>query len=128
MAAALQPMSSANPRRVLVVEDNLDTVHSLRMLLQDMGHEVSYAINGYAAIDVARSFRPEFVFLDIGLPGMDGFEVCKRLKREPGLEAARIIAITGYGHEDFRMRSAEAGCEVHLVKPVDPRFLYSLLG
>ena len=126
--SALSSQYSPTPRRVLVVEDNLDTVHTLRMLLQDMGHEVSYAINGYAALDVARHFRPDFVFLDLGLPGMDGFEVCKRLKREPGLEAARVIAITGYGHEDYRTRSQQAGCEVHLVKPLDPRFLYSLLG
>ena len=126
--AAAQSLHSVNPRRVLVVEDNLDTVHSLRMLLQDMGHEVNYAINGYAAIDVARSFRPEFVFLDIGLPGMDGFEVCKRLKREPGLEGARVIAITGYGLEGDRRQSREAGFDHHFTKPVDPQKLLGLLA
>ncbi|HEX5477627.1 MAG TPA: response regulator, partial [Burkholderiales bacterium] len=67
-------------KRVLVVEDNLDSVHSLVLLLRDMGHRVEYAINGYAALDVARKFRPEIVFMDLGLPGLDGFEVCGRLK------------------------------------------------
>jgi two-component system CheB/CheR fusion protein len=113
---------------VLVVEDNLDTVHTLSMLLREMGHEVKFAINGYAGVDIARSFRPEFVFLDLGLPGMDGFEVCKRLKAEPGMEKTRIIAITGYAQDEYRKRSQEAGCEIHLVKPLDPRFLDSLLG
>jgi two-component system CheB/CheR fusion protein len=126
--AARQNSYSTNPRRVLVVEDNLDTVHTLSMLLREMGHEVKFAINGYAGVDIARSFRPEFVFLDLGLPGMDGFEVCKRLKAEPGMEKTRIIAITGYAQDEYRKRSQEAGCEIHLVKPLDPRFLDSLLG
>jgi CheY-like chemotaxis protein len=115
-------------RRILVVEDNLDSVHSLVLLLRDMGHEVEYAINGYAALDIARRFRPEFVFLDLGLPGLDGFEVCERLKHEPGFESTRFIAITGYAQDEHRTRSAAAGCEQHIVKPVSPRFLYSLLG
>jgi len=115
-------------RRVLVVEDNLDTVHSLVLLLRDMGHRVEYAINGYAALDIARRFLPEFVFLDLGLPGLDGFEVVERLKREPGFEATRFIAVTGYGQDEYRVRSQAAGCEQHIVKPVSPRFLYSLLG
>jgi two-component system CheB/CheR fusion protein len=115
-------------RRILVVEDNLDTVHSLTFLLRDMGHQVEYAINGYAALDIARRLRPEFVFMDLGLPGMDGFEVCRRIKREAGLDSARVIAITGYAQDDYRKRSQEAGCEMHLIKPVSPKFLISLLG
>jgi CheY-like chemotaxis protein len=116
------------PRRILVVEDNLDSVHSLTLLLRDMGHTVEYAINGYAALDVARRLRPEIVFLDLGLPGMDGFEVCRRLKTEAGLEAVRVIAVTGYGQEEYRRQSQAAGFELHLVKPVSPQFLVSLLG
>lgn len=115
-------------RRILVVEDNLDSVHSLTLLLRDMGHRVEYAINGYAALSVARSFRPELVFLDLGLPGLDGFDVCRTLKADPCLKDARVIALTGYSHDDYRRRSAEAGCELHLVKPVSPKFLVSLLG
>jgi DNA-binding response OmpR family regulator len=68
--------------RILVVEDNLDSVHSLAMLLRDMGHEVEYAINGYAALSVAQVFKPEVVFLDLGLPGLDGFEVCRAMKAD----------------------------------------------
>jgi CheY-like chemotaxis protein len=114
--------------RILVVEDNLDSVHSLTLLLRDMGHTVEYAINGYAALDIARRLRPEIVFLDLGLPGMDGFEVCRRMKKESGLEVVRIIAITGYGQDEYRAQSQAAGCELHLVKPVSPQFLVSLLG
>ena len=120
--------SSSAPRRILVVEDNLDAVHSLVLLLRDLGHQVEYAINGYAALDLARRFRPDFVLLDLGLPGLDGFEVCSRLKCEPGLESTRFIAVTGYAQDEHRMRSIAAGCEHHIVKPVSPKFLYSLLG
>lgn len=120
------PAARAAGRRVLLVEDNLDMVHSMAMLLRDMGHTVEYAINGWAALELARRFRPEFVLLDLGLPGMDGFELCRRLKREPDLAAARCIAVTGYGQEDYRRRSKEAGCELHLLKPVDPKVLRSL--
>jgi CheY-like chemotaxis protein len=121
-------MSHSGPRRILVVEDNLDSVHSLTLLLRDMGHQVEYAINGYAALDTARRQRPEIVFLDLGLPGMDGFEVCTRIKHEPGLESTRVIAVTGYSADEHRVRSRAAGCELHLIKPVSPQFLVSLLG
>lgn len=121
------PDRRAAGRRVLLVEDNLDMVHSTAMLLRDMGHSVEYAINGWAALELARRFHPEFVLLDLGLPGMDGFELCRRLKREPGLETVRCVAVTGYGQEDYRRRSREAGCELHLLKPVDPRVLRNLL-
>ena len=93
-----------------------------------MGHVVEYAINGHAALNVARRFRPEFIFLDLGLPGMDGFELCRRLKLQVGWETARIIAVTAYAQDEYRQRSQEAGCELHLVKPVDPKFLNGLLG
>lgn len=114
-------------RRVLVVEDNLDTVRSLVMLLREMGHPVEFAINGYAAIDAARAFRPDVVFLDLGLPGMDGFELCRLLKKEPSLQRVRVIALTAYGHEPYRDRALEVGCELHVVKPITPARLASLL-
>lgn len=115
-------------RRILVVEDNLDSVHSLTVLLQDMGHRVEYAINGYAALTIARRLRPEIVFLDIGLPGLDGFQVCKAMKEDPDLRAARVFAITAFSQDEHRRRALEAGIELHLVKPVSPKFLMSLLG
>jgi CheY-like chemotaxis protein len=118
---------AAIPRRVLVVEDNPDTVRSTVVLLRDMGHHVDYAMHGYSAIDVALRFRPDFVFLDLGLPGINGFEVCSRMKKQPGLEHVRIIAITGYGQDEYRVRAKAAGCEMVLLKPVSPRVLEELL-
>lgn len=115
------------PKRVLIVEDNLDSVHSLVLLLQEMGHHVDYAINGYAALALAKRMRPHFVLLDLGLPGLDGFDVCRHLKGDPGTKAARVIAITGYRQEEYRTKAKAAGCELHLVKPVDPRVLEQLL-
>jgi CheY-like chemotaxis protein len=113
---------------VLIVEDNIDSGRSLAFYLRDVGHHVEHAINGYAAIAIARKLRPEVVFLDLGLPGMDGFDVAKELKREPGLENVRIIVVTGYAQEEFRERARKAGCEIHLIKPVDPKDLARLLS
>ena len=115
------------PRRILVVEDNLDNVHSLVYLLRDLGHDVEYAINGYAALAAAKQFNPEFVLLDLGLPGMDGYELCRRFKREPALGGVHVIAITAYGDAESRRRSADAGCEAHFVKPVNLQALGDLL-
>ena len=117
------PMKKAGSRRVLVVEDNLDTVHTLVTLLRQDGHEVDFAINGYAALEVAERFRPEVVLLDLGLPGMDGFDVCARLKSEPAFTGIRIIAVTAYAHDEHRVRSRAAGCDLHIAKPYDPRQL-----
>jgi CheY-like chemotaxis protein len=115
-------------RRVLIVDDNVDSANSIAMLLSHAGHEVHVAHDGLGALAMARQVRPEFVFLDLGLPGLDGFEVARALRREPGLEALRIIAVTGYGQESDREKAREAGIDQHLVKPADPAFLESLLG
>jgi CheY-like chemotaxis protein len=132
MNYAKQPVreleKARRPRRVLVVEDNLDTVHSLVFLLRDIGHHVDYAINGWAALDIATRTRPEFVLLDLGLPGMDGWEVCRSLKADPKLKSIRVIAITGYADRTSRERSLGAGCEMHLVKPVSPADIEMLLA
>jgi CheY-like chemotaxis protein len=116
-----------NSHRVLVVDDDLDTAQTLAVALREMGHQVRFAIDGYAALEVARETQPEFVFLDLAMPGIDGYEVTRRLKREPGLEAVRIFAMTGYGREHDRRRSREAGCDEHLTKPLDLSFVSSLL-
>ena len=116
------------PRRVLVVDDNRDTAESIAELLRISGHDVHVAYDGLSAIATALSIRPEFVFLDIGLPGLDGYAVARRLRSEPGLESTRIIAVTGYGTEADRQKGMEAGFDQHLLKPVDPAFLASLLG
>lgn len=115
-------------RRVLVVEDHLESAQSLVRLLRDLGHHVDYAINGYDALELAARMRPEFIFLDLGLPGLDGFEVCSRIKSDPALRDPRIIAITGYTHQADRARSKAAGCELHLTKPVNPSILVQLLA
>lgn len=115
------------PKRVLIVEDNLDSVHTLAWLVRDMGHHVEYAINGYVGLDLARRFRPDIVLLDLGLPGLDGFEVCSRLKHEAGMERLRVIVITGYASDEHRVRALAAGCELHLVKPVRGDVLFDLL-
>jgi|SRR5690349_16198992 len=117
----------ARNRKILVVEDNADQLHSLMILLRLMGHEVDFATTGQSAIERARRLRPDVVLLDIGLPGMDGFEVARQLHAEHG-RGLRIIAVTAYGTERDRRESREAGCELHLVKPADPRFIESLLG
>jgi CheY-like chemotaxis protein len=119
--------SKTSRRRVLVVEDNPDQARTLSMLVDLMGHEVRCAETGYAALETARSLRPEVVLLDLGLPGLDGFEVARRLRQEHGT-AVRIIAVTAYASDTDRQESRDAGCELHLVKPADPKFIESLLG
>ena len=114
--------------RVLIVDDNEDAAHSLALLLRlSGGHEVRVAHDGQAALAAAREFRPAAVLLDIGLPkGMDGHEVARRLRGEAATGAAFLIAVTGYGQEDDRRRSREAGFDAHLVKPVAPDALQEL--
>jgi CheY-like chemotaxis protein len=110
------------------VDDNVDAAVAVAELLRLAGHEVRIAHDGTHAIQSARAFRPEFIFLDLGLPGLDGYEVAKTLKREPGLERTRIIALTGAGQAESRERALEAGCDQYIIKPVEPAFLDSLLG
>jgi CheY-like chemotaxis protein len=114
-------------KRVLVVDDSLDMIHSMAHVLRDMGHEVEFAINGYAALEAARRFRPEVVLLDIRLPDTSGWEVARRLKGEAAERPVRVIAITGHTREGDRLRSLQAGCEEHLLKPIDWKRLEKLL-
>ena len=106
-------------QRVLIVDDNVDSAESLAVLLRQSGHEVRTTHDGPSALDLTSSYRPEVVLLDIGLPGMDGYEVARRLKQQPGMQAVSLAAVTGYGQEEDRRRSREAGFDYHLVKPVD---------
>ena len=119
-----------NPKagaKILVVDDNQATATALADLLQLSGFEVRAAHDGFAAIDAVRKQSPEIVLLDIGLPGMDGYQVVQKLRTEEGLVDARIIAITGYGEDQARKRSREAGFDHHLVKPVDYDTLLGLI-
>jgi CheY-like chemotaxis protein len=115
------------PSCVLVVEDNQDAAESLALLVRLWGHEVQVARDGPSALEKARSFRPEVVLCDLGLPGMDGYEVGRRLRQEVGPGRLMLVAVTGYGHDEDRRRSQEAGFDHHLTKPVDPDALCRLL-
>ncbi len=119
---------SGTLRRVLVVDDNTDAANTIADLLKASGHTVEIAYDGPSAIQQALRLQPEFVFLDLGLPGVDGFVVAARLRLEPSLRGARIIAVTAYAGDDMRQKATEAGFDDYLVKPVEPRFIESLLG
>ncbi|MES1243536.1 MAG: ATP-binding protein [Acidobacteriota bacterium] len=114
--------------RVLVVEDNVDAAESLAALLRLWGHEVRVVHDGLDAIEAARRQHPEVVLLDIGLPGLDGYQVAKRLREDAELDGALLVAMTGYGQPDDRRRSREAGIHHHFVKPVEPFVLRTLLA
>lgn len=128
-AAAEAGAGPAAGCRVLVVDDDAAVADSMSVLLELEGHAVRTAASGEAALAAARDFRPHLVLLDIGLRGMDGYEVARRLRAGEGGDAAlRLVAVTGYGHEDARARSREAGFDAHLVKPVHPEALVELLA
>jgi CheY-like chemotaxis protein len=118
----------SRPLRVLVVEDVADAAETLAEMLQLWGHTVATAPDGPGALLLAQEFRPDVVLLDIGLPGMDGYDVAQLLRRSRAADGARLIALTGYGQEQDRERSREAGMDGHLVKPVDPAELQRALA
>ena len=111
---------TAPHRKILVVEDNADAAATLRDFLELSGHEVELAASGRDGVQAARAFHPEVVLCDLGLPGMDGFQVAAELRRDPSTSSATLIAVTGYGGAEDRRRSKEAGFDLHLTKPVDP--------
>jgi len=114
--------------KVLVVDDHLDTAHTLAILLRDMGHEVEFAINGHAAIEIAQRFRPHIVILDLLLPDIDGCEVARKLRQNESVWNTRILAITGSGSDELQERARRAGCNDYLLKPIDAKLIDSLIG
>ena len=112
---------------MLVVDDNVDAARSLEMMLGLMGHDVRTSHDGPEALAQARAFRPELVLLDIGLPSMSGYDVCRALRAEPWGDEAVLVALTGWGQEEDRRRSDEAGFDDHVVKPVSAERLADLL-
>jgi signal transduction histidine kinase len=129
--AALEPFKAPGAKRsanrILVVDDNVDLSRALTTLLSRFGYEAQAVNDGQTAIEAARALRPEVVLLDLGLPGIDGYEVARRLRREEGVQDATIIAITGYGQEDGGRYSREEGFNHHLIKPVQIEALVELL-
>ena len=121
-------VAAQSPKRILIVDDNVDAAVTLGHLLRSLGHETEMVHDGASALRAAEEFRPEIVLLDIGLPdGMDGYEVARRLREIRREDSFRIIAITGWGQEADRQRAREAGFDLHLVKPVDPKELAATL-
>ena len=116
------------PRRlkVLVVDDNHDAAESLSMLLQLKGHEVRMAYDGENAVQLAADFRPHTVLLDLGMPKMNGYDACRRIRDHEWGAQMTLIAVTGWGQEEDRRKSTDAGFDGHLVKPVDPEALDEL--
>jgi CheY-like chemotaxis protein len=123
----LLPTPKPRSLRLLIVEDHADTSASLQLLLGLYGFEVQSAPDGPTALEMAGEFHPEVVLLDIGLPGMNGYEVARRLRAECPSQPPFLVAITGYGREEDRLRSERAGIDLHLLKPTDPEKLIGLL-
>jgi CheY-like chemotaxis protein len=126
-AAALPP-GKMLARTILVVEDSDDARETLVELLQVMGHRVESADDGVAGLDKALSIAPDVAFVDIGLPGIDGFEVARRLRAAEGSRRTYLVALTGYGAGEDRRRALEAGFDAHITKPVEAEKLVELLG
>jgi CheY-like chemotaxis protein len=109
-----------SPFRLLIVDDNRDAANSLAVLAQLWGYEVRVAYDGESGLEVARAFRPDCLLLDIGMPRLDGCTLARRIRGEPELAGARLIAVTAYGMDEYRQRIEEAGFDHCLIKPVDP--------
>jgi CheY-like chemotaxis protein len=128
LAPAAAAVGAGPQRRILVVDDNRDALESLARLLQLIGHEVYQAPDGLQALALAAEKQPDLVMLDIGMPGMDGYEVARRIRAEPWGQPMVLVAVTGWGQESDRRRSREAGFDSHWVKPLDAQKLAALLS
>ncbi len=127
-AATTAPAPPSRRLRVLVVDDNADSADSLAMLLELMGHESTIARDGEQAVDLAASYLPDVILMDIGLPGVDGYEASRRIRAQAPQRDVLLVALTGWGQAADRERSRQAGLDQHLVKPIDPEHLESLLA
>ena len=105
-------------RRLMVIDDNKDAADSMALLVETAGHRVRTAYDGQEALDLASIFAPDVLLLDLGVPGLNGFEIARRIRRQPWGRKVALIAVTGWGQEQDRQRTAEAGFDAHLIKPV----------
>jgi CheY-like chemotaxis protein len=122
------PPAAVPVDRALVVDDVPDIAESLTWMLEGLAREVKMAHSGAAAVELARDWRPDVILCDLGMPGMDGYETCRRLRRLPGLEGAVIASVSGYGGEEYQRQSQEAGFDRHLVKPIGRSVLEELVS
>jgi CheY-like chemotaxis protein len=122
------PSASERPLRILVIDDGRDTVITMRALLRKLGHEVETASDGERGLEIAEQTCPDVVISDIGLPGIDGYEVARQIRQHPQLRDKFLVAVTGYGQDEDRRRAAEAGFNEHLTKPIDLRDLRRFLS
>jgi len=116
LSSSKQPDVAA-PLRVLIVDDSLDAAHTLGRVMRLLGYDVETALDGPAALDRAEQFAPQIVVLDLGLPGMSGYEVARQLRTRAATSKALIVALSGYGHASARDEALAAGCDHHLLKP-----------
>lgn len=128
MRPTTAPDRTAPRRRVLVIEDNEDTAEALQIALELEGHEVAVTHEGQDAVTKAAEKKPDLVICDLGLPGLDGFEVARALRSQPETARAYMVALSGYALPDDRRRARDAGFDEHLAKPVDLKALLKLLA
>jgi DNA-binding response OmpR family regulator len=126
--ASEKAAAAAAPRRILVVDDNRDGVASLALLLNMAGHETRTAFDGEEAVKVAEQFDPHIVLLDLGLPKLNGYDVCRRIRKQKQGMSILIVAVTGWGQDEDKMKSLDAGFDMHLVKPVEAEHLMAVLA
>jgi len=127
-AGSPEPGGAPARRRILVADDNTDAAASLAMMLEIMGNEVRTAVDGQEAVETAESFRPTVILLDIGMPRLNGYDACRRIREQPWSHGVFLVALTGWGQDEDKRRSKEAGFDHHLVKPVEPAALEKLLA
>ena len=123
-----EPVRSSGRRRVLVVDDNRDAAVSLAMMLKLMGNETKTAHDGLEALDVAAAYRPELILLDIGMPKLNGYDTARHIRQQPWGKGVVLVALTGWGQEEDRRKSQDAGFDHHMTKPIEPAALEKLLA
>lgn len=124
---APRPLSLGTTRRVLIIEDNPDALEMLKCVLSMSGHHVEIASDGLAGLDLALAMRPDIALVDIGLPGLDGYQIAERLREDSANRGIYLVAVTGYGRKEDRERAYRAGFDAHVIKPIDPDKILSML-
>jgi CheY-like chemotaxis protein/anti-sigma regulatory factor (Ser/Thr protein kinase) len=124
-ASGMQPRTV--PRRILLIEDNRDARETFRLMLELAGHEVIEADEGHRGLELLKAELPDIAVIDVGLPGLDGYQIASRFRREPASRQVLLVALTGYGTPEARERSRAAGFDLHLIKPIDPEALRDLM-